>query len=155
MGIQASYSSGLNGIMIDLSGPVDPDSLDADDFRFMFTYGSGIGRYIGLATGSDAVIDEQGELDAIDSFGGFFGHRHAWSKTLRSSIVYSSLEVDNDTSLTGDLVTESIQSIHLNLIYAPISNLTLGVEYIKGNRELENGADGDLDRIQFSTKYVL
>ena len=127
----------------------------ADDIRFMGSFGSGIGRYLGLAITSDAVIDHEGDLEVIDSYGGFIAYRHMWNEKLRSTLSYSVFSADNETLYTGQSVTKSADSIHLNLIYSPIKPLSIGVEYIRANRELENGFDGALDRLQFSAKYVL
>jgi hypothetical protein len=32
--------------------------------------------------------------------------------------------------------------------------MDFGIEYMRANREVESGADGDLDRFQFSAKYA-
>ncbi|TMP26646.1 porin, partial [Pseudoalteromonas rubra] len=41
-----------------------------------------------------------------------------------------------------------------NLLYSPVKKLTFGVEFKHAERETESGADGDLDRLQFSAKYA-
>ena len=148
----ANYDSTTSAYGISVAGKV---KLGADDIRFMGSYGSGMGRYIGLAITSDAVLDDQGELEAIDSYGGFIAYRHLWNEKFRSTLSYSTFSADNETRYTGQSATKSADSIHLNLIYSPIQSLSIGVEYIRANRELENGYDGDLDRLQFSAKYVL
>ncbi len=59
----------------------------------------------------------------------------------------------NETSLTGLGITKGAQSAHLNLIYTPLPKLDLGAELIWGQRELENGDRGDLNRLQTHVKY--
>jgi hypothetical protein len=39
-------------------------------------------------------------------------------------------------------------------MYSPTKNLTFGGEYILAEREVENGADGDLNRLQFTSKWA-
>jgi hypothetical protein len=125
-----------------------------DDFRWMASAGSGLGRYIGLNTANGAVLDANGNLEAIDSMGIFGSYRHFWNEKWRSNFTLGYLNVDNDTELTGTVVTSKSQSLHINLIYSPVPKMDFGVEYMHANREIESGLDGDLDRIQFSAKYA-
>lgn len=124
-----------------------------DDIRWMATYGSGTGRYLGLNTANDAVLDADGNLEAIDQFGGFVAFRHFWQPKWRSSFTLSYLSIDNDTTLTGTGVTKDVYSIHANLLYEPLPKLVIGGEVMYAEREIESGLDGDLTRFLFSTKY--
>lgn len=124
-----------------------------DDIRYMVTGGSGISRYIGLALNNDAVLDSTGDLDNIDMIAGFVGWRHVFSPKLRTNIFYSRADYDQDTALTGLLITKGAQSGHVNVIYTPLPKLDLGAELIWGQRELENGDRGDLNRLQTHVKY--
>lgn len=148
-----SVDSDTSAFGVSVSGKFKVGQLD--DIRFMASTGSGMGRYQGLAVTSDAVFDANGELEAIDSYGGFVAYRHFWTEKIRSTASYSFFSADNDQQLTGVNVTESAESLHLNLLYSPVKRFTFGVEYIMANRELESGHDGDLDRLQFSAKYAL
>ena len=127
---------------------------ERDDFRFMASTGSGMGRYMGLNTANGAVLDANNNLEAIDSTGIFGSYRHIWNDQWRSNLTLGYLTVDNDTSLTGMGVTEEAKSLHVNLIYSPVPKMDFGIEYMHAERELENGADGELDRLQFSARYV-
>lgn len=127
--------------------------LGRDDIRWMATIGSGLGRYLGLNTANGAVLTSTGELEAIDSAAAYISYRHLWNDQWRSNFTYGVLSIDNDTALTGLGVTESAQSFHINLIYSPQPKIDLGVEFMHADRELESGADGDLDRLQMSAKY--
>ena len=71
----------------------------------------------------------------------------------RSSLFYSTARYDNDVLLTGTGITESLDSWHAALIYSPFPKLDVGAEYMVGNRELESGADGELQRLQMHVKY--
>jgi hypothetical protein len=124
-----------------------------DDFRWMATYGEGIGRYVGLNTANDAVLDAAGNLDAIGTSSAFASFRHFWSEKWRSNFTLGYLSVDNDVSLTGGGVTKNASSMHVNLIYNPLPKLDFGVELMYADRETENGADGDMTRMMFSAKY--
>lgn len=127
---------------------------NSDDIRFTMTWGSGIGRYVALATSADAVVDGQ-DIEAIDVAAGYIAYRHAWSDKLRSNATISAFQADNDIVLTGTGVTKRVVSGSINLLYSPVPKIMLGVEYRHAERKVESSADGSLDRLQFSAKYFL
>jgi hypothetical protein len=127
---------------------------EKDDFRWMASYGGGMGRYIGLNTANGAVLDADGKLHAIDSAGIFGSYRHFWGPKWRSNLTLGYLAVDNDTDLTGMGVTKKAASVHVNLIYSPQPKLDFGIEFLYADRKVESGADGDMTRLQFSGKYA-
>jgi hypothetical protein len=49
---------------------------------------------------------------------------------------------------------QSTQSAHVNLVWSPVANTDVGVEYIVANRRTEDGASGRLNRLQASAKYT-
>lgn len=124
-----------------------------DDLRYQLTVGSALGRYIGLTVTGDAVQEANGDLEDIGGHAGYVAWRHAFSKQLRSNLMFARSDYDNDVDLTGTGVTKNVQSFRLNLIYSPLPKLDVGAEYMRGTRELESGADGDIDRLQFMVKY--
>lgn len=125
-----------------------------DDLRFMLNTGTGMGRYIGLNTANGAVLDSNGELQAIDSSGISIAYRHIWNEQWRSNFMYSAFSADNDTNLTGTAVTKQTSSVRANLMYSPTKELTFGGELAYAKRETESGLEGDLNRIQFTAKYA-
>ena len=127
---------------------------EKDDIRWMASGGSGLGRYLGLNTANGAVLDDEGNLEAIDSYAIFGSYRHFWNEKWRSNLTLGYLNVDNNVDLTGLGVTSDASSLHVNLIYSPVPKMDFGIEYMHANREVESGIDGDLDRIQFSAKYA-
>ena len=147
-GIDADTSS----FGISASGKVN---FGQNNLKFMLTQGSGLGRYVGLNVAHGAVLDGD-DLDAIDSTSGFIAYQQHWNSQWRSTFLYSFFSADNNTDLlavTGD-PTEMSQSYSANLLYSPVKKLTFGVEFKHAERELESGADGDMERLQFSAKYV-
>jgi hypothetical protein len=139
------------GFGVSVSGKIKVGSRD--DLRFMVTGGSGIGRYIGLNTFNDAALNTDGNLEAIDGLAAFVAYRHVWTDQLRSSFYYSALQADHDTALVSSAVTKRVHSLHANLLYSPVTKVTVGVEVMHAERELENNSDGSMNRIQFSAKY--
>ena len=101
----------------------------------------------------DAVLDATGKLEAIQATGYALAYKHSWDNKWRSSFIYSALDIDNDAELTGLAVTDSTSSYAVNLIYQAASKLMFGVEVRHAPREVLSGAEGDLNRVQFSAKY--
>jgi len=128
--------------------------LGRDDIRFTVSGGDGIGRYIAINTVNDAAVDPSGDLEAFSAYAAFIAYRHMWSEKWRSTLTVSTLRADHDVPLTGDAVTKSVASASLNLLYSPVQKITLGAEFRHAQREVESGADGSLDRLQFSAKYM-
>lgn len=145
--------------------------------------GPGIGRYlmvpqdtslaIGVAPngaansnpGSGAVLGPDGKLRAIFSYGGSAWYRHYWSKTWRSNIVGGYQKVGNPDDTLPINYLDTIATIHTNLIWSPLPQLGLGLEYVYGylglrgqtdaNRLLGYGDHGKMNRVQFSVQYNL
>ena len=145
------------GIATSLSGRFNIGS--SDDIRWMASYGQGIGRYLGFGLGADSVLDANGELHSQDGAGGFVSWRHAFNDKLRSNLMYSVAQFDNDRDLVGwgpgsFGVTKGSQSVHANLIYSPFPRLDIGAEIGWAERELEDDRKGDLKRVQTTVKYT-
>jgi len=140
------------GYGLSLSGKLKAG--ERDDFRWMASAGKGMGRYMGLNTANGAVLDMDGNLKAIKSWGAFGSYRHFWNQQWRSNLTLGYLAVDNDIDKTGTGVTKKASSVHANLIYSPLAKLDFGIEFMYAKRKVESGADGDLTRVQFSAKYA-
>ncbi|HUR41421.1 MAG TPA: DcaP family trimeric outer membrane transporter [Verrucomicrobiae bacterium] len=136
---------------LNLSGKVD--TFGKDDVRFGVTAGDGVGRYLGLATIADAVVDADNGLEPIAAAAGYVAYRHVWSARWRSTATVAALEADNPAELTGPRATRGVQSAHVNLLFSPADKLTFGLEGMHAVREVEDGEDGSLSRLQFAAKY--
>lgn len=127
---------------------------NGDDFKFMLSHGQ-LGRYIALNAFRDGAVEADGDIELITTMGGYMAYRHMWSDKLRSTISYAYSEADNPDSLSAsNAVTKSVSNANINLMYSPTKNLTFGGEYILAEREVESGADGDLNRLHLTTKWV-
>ncbi|WP_423897615.1 DcaP family trimeric outer membrane transporter [Candidatus Pelagadaptatus aseana] len=122
---------------------------NGNDLKFMYTTGNP-GRYLALGTWEDAYVDGS-DLKALDVDGWYIAYKHKWNSKWRSNFVYAASEADNP--LDGDS-TESIYNANINLIYSPTPKMSLGAEYVTGEKELKNGDDGDATRVQFTAKYA-
>jgi hypothetical protein len=128
-----------------------------NDLRFMVNYGNALGRYMGLNSYNDGYIADDGSIETIDQWGAFLAYQHYWTPKWRSTLSVSASGADNPSSSefmdTGAL-NESYQSVHLNLNYLPAPRMQIGGELIYGHRELEDGREGDLYRLQFAVKHA-
>jgi outer membrane DcaP-like protein len=123
--------------------------------------GRGISRYIQDTSGLgiDAEVTSavtKPHLRATPDVGVEAAYQHYWTKTLRSSAVYSYAAVQNaalSSFVPGTTFNHSNYSA-ANLIWNPFgSSLNLGAEFLYGWKQLQNGSKGNAPRIQFSAKY--
>ena len=134
---------------LSLSGKLN---FGKDDVRWMALYGN-LGRYVGLNFANDAVLDGSGDLDSIDGWAGFVAYRHFWTDRWRSTVTAAMQDYDNDVNLTGGLAADNSWSWTANVFYSPLPKLDIGAEYRGAKAEREDGKDGDLRRLQLTTKY--
>ncbi len=126
---------------------------ERDDIRFMATYGKGMGRYIGLAFITSAVIRDDLGLETINSYNGYLAYLHHWNDKWKSSFNASFLEATNPEEYTGPNVNKSAWSVSGNLIFQPAPQFFIGAEIMHATRELEGGMDGSFTRFQISAQY--
>jgi len=155
MGRQIAYNDGTNddskiGYGVSFSGKYVLGN--GDDIKFMASQGH-LGRYMALNAFRDGSVDADGDIELISALGGYVAYRHLWSDKLRSTISYAYGTADNPDEVVAD-VTKTISNTNVNLMYSPTKKLTFGAEYILAERETESGADGDLNRLQFTSKWA-
>jgi hypothetical protein len=124
-----------------------------DNLRFSLSYGNGLGRYLSYNAFNDATLIAGSGLELSEILGGFVSYQHWWGETLRSSFIAGYAYADNDVVVAPADTNRSFYSTHLNLIWSPTLNTSIGIEWLHGYRELEDGRDGELDRIQFTSTY--
>ncbi len=119
--------------------------------KYSLAYGN-LGRYIALSAFGDGGIDNSGDIDLTTVVGGYLAYEHHWNKKLRSTIqaAYATADLGDGVADTN---TETVQNYNVSLVYSPLPKLDFGGALIFAERELENGDDGDLTRLQFTAKY--
>lgn len=121
-----------------------------DDIKFMLSHGT-LGRYIALNAFNDAAVQADQSIDLTEVTGGFVAYRHWWSDKTRSTFQYATSTADLADGLSG-AVTKEVSNFEVSLITSPTKNLDFGAGFIQADRELENGVDGTLTRLQFFGK---
>ncbi len=137
------------GGAISMAGKIN--TLGSDNIRFMLNYGHAISRYEENSFFADATINQNHAIDLITSYSGMLAYQHWWNNTWRSNWVYGITYADQPAFAA--LANQQSQSLHANLLWNPISQATIGLEYIYANRELLNHQNGELHRLQFSTRF--
>jgi hypothetical protein len=117
-------------------------------------FGSGVGRYIESfgGTASDAVLTAGGSLEALDAWAWVLGYTHQWNQLLASTASIGTAEIDNDPD-QGATAIKSAKSAHANLVFTPTRRVIIGGELMWGERENNDGSDGDATRLQVSVQY--
>jgi len=140
-----------------VAGKIFLDAAKRYDLRFMATYGSGIARYVGINFAPDAVLATgTNQLRRVDSFAALAAVRLGWTPKLRSTLMASYQSADYASGLpiaSLAAFNDSAWSAAGNLFWSPAPGLDLGIEYRHALRQLVNGADGKLDRLEFAAKY--
>ena len=126
-------------------------TIGKDDVRFALSAGNAIGRY---SNGffPDGVVGADGQIRLAKQWAWYAAYRHFWQDQLRSNVVLSGASESNPPDAPAS-INRSTQSAHVNLIWNPVSNTDLGIEYIYANRQTEDGLKGHLNRLQASAKY--
>ncbi|WP_446809903.1 DcaP family trimeric outer membrane transporter [Methylomonas sp. 2BW1-5-20] len=158
VGRQLRYTNGTTGYRqadwgggVNLAGRIN--TLGLDNIRFMAHYGKGDARYVSTNnTFADAALDNHGAINLVDAYGGMLSYQHWWDKQWRSSVTYGFAQVDYP-AYANAVLSRQVQSVHANLLWSPVSQAMLGLEYTYATRELIDGRDGVLQRVQFSAKY--
>lgn len=125
------------------------DVGDRDKLFAQTTYGPGVGRYRG---GITAVPDASGNLDAVETFGVMGAYEHHWSSEWRSTATYS-WGKGHLPAGTVPTTIESLSYLAANLIWQFSDRAWVGVEYLYGSNETEDGARGEANRVQISMHF--
>jgi hypothetical protein len=146
------------------SGSLSTKRFDKrDHLDFQLIGGRGVGNYINdlrSVGGQDAVFNPQtGDLEALPVIAGYLAYQHWWKspdsrwlRNLRSTFVMSLVEVDNHDFQPDTAYKRTIRSTS-NLIWSPINEIDLGLEFLWGKRMNENGNDGSAIQLQFVATF--
>jgi hypothetical protein len=142
---------------------VERDCSELSDYvMFTTTWGSGIGHYFADLRSISAVNDAAytpGELNALPIFAYYVGYQHDWTACLRSTAVYSHIDLDTSVSTAAapyrrgnyysvNLILHSEPCIRPNAATpGALHAFMTGIEYLYGDREDSGGNIGSAQRI--------
>jgi len=111
-----------------------------------YTMGEAISSY--LVFGGPDVFDTGGTDVVIESEGITVGLGHRFNDKWAIGAAYGRRE-DDIGAPTG---TRSLETLHFNVMYTPVENISVGLEYFTGERELFNATRVRADRLQASVQ---
>jgi hypothetical protein len=140
------------------SNPVhedNPTGLQRSRILLQYTCGWGIGRYIQDTAG----LGLDGQVNPTDSAfslpwvaGWSASYEHWFSEKWLSNLTYSQVQVGNTDGQPGTTYSGA-KYLAASLWYIPIRNLSLGVEYLWGERENLDAQRGRANRLNSLVQY--
>ncbi|MGB5814666.1 MAG: DcaP family trimeric outer membrane transporter, partial [Thermoanaerobaculia bacterium] len=164
VGQESSDKATTFGWGFSFSGNLTTKKFDKrDHLNFQVNFGKGIGRYIndlGTIGGQDAAIDpETGDLEALPAYSGFLAYQHwwlspdsRWLRNLRSTFVLSLVRVNNYDFQPDSAYKRTVRNSY-NLIWSPINEIDLGIEFIWGERLNKSENKGTAAQLQFVSTF--
>jgi len=129
--------------------------FENDKLTGQVSYGHGIARYVNDLGGQDldAALDH-GSFKAIPAFATMAGYTHQWSDHWRSTVSGGYVRVNAPESL-GPFTVDNTFYGSVNLVGHPTTSFRMGLEYLYGRKETENGAERDAHRLDLVVRYDL
>jgi hypothetical protein len=133
------------------------DLTKADSLQLLGVYGKGVGG-MGNDTSflnSDAAFDADGDFEALGYWSLSTGFTHRWNQSLRSTITYGYVNLDNTSGQTPTFYHTSHYA-SANIVWQLRKRLSIGFETLYGLMEARNGVDSnDHWRLQVGMVYSL
>lgn len=145
-----------------------------DTIGGVLNYGKGLGRYVNGSAEDYYLVNSCGgpgtaptqncaDIKAVSTIGGWLAFTHYWADNLRSNLIggtqYASIPVSQLGSAANGQ-TDQITSAHINLIWNPVSKVSIGLEYMMGWRTVASSHDtgqgqtsGNAQRLQLGMQY--
>jgi hypothetical protein len=117
--------------------------------KLLAQYNEVNGDYDYLFGANGYSVNDDGSLTFDKNRGMVFGIAHVFNERLRSNFSFSANK--GKTATTFD--NKSLQLMHVNVIYSPITNVELGAEYIYGERKTFSDESGKLSRLNLLARY--
>ncbi|HBL46910.1 MAG TPA: hypothetical protein DDZ90_26340, partial [Planctomycetaceae bacterium] len=114
-------------------------------------FGEGIGSYRSLPDAAPTAANQAGLLPM---FGWMVGLTHDWNDSLSSNFTYAENSLDT-TAFQSPTDVKQITYLAANLIWSPMNNVKIGVEYLYGTKDNVGGDSGDAHRLQTSFIFDL
>ena len=118
---------------------------------FGFVGGKGIGRYMATSFFPSATITDENKLEAQLSWGTHLAYEHWFNPKVRLNIATGKVETNN--VLTLGTIDKKAWSEHIGIQYNPLKKLLLGIEYVHGERILQNKERYAVDRLYLRGSY--
>ncbi len=134
-----------------------------DNLKWQMNFGEGLGRYVNDTSsvgGLDAVFDPSGNLKALPLFAAYVAYQKYWRrdptavfggkgllKDVRSTLVWGFVDINNFDFQPADAYNKT-QRASVNVIWSPLAQIDLGLEYLWGTRRNKDGNRGRSSQLQ-------
>lgn len=146
-------SSSEMGYMVNYQGQVNV--LEKDKLLYSAVYVDGAGRYINHPQTS-GYLNADNELETVEGFGWNLGYQRHWNPEWQTAVTYgqTSFDADDWGRVAGRFGRfENTAGLHMNLLWKPIPNALIGVEYMYGEVENDVGDDGNAQRLTAAARF--
>ncbi len=123
-------------------------------------FGYGTSRYFRGQPAALAVTGISGPslgVRTVRTFGGYAWIRHQWTDTIQTNLAYGRNDGDVEQRIAKALIPAGTLdvhwSIHANIVYEPVKNVALAIEYIMVKSQFHNARESTVQRVQFSAIY--
>ncbi|MGZ4974122.1 MAG: DcaP family trimeric outer membrane transporter [Limisphaerales bacterium] len=143
------------GLMAATSLNICKDSVQAQA-----TFGDGYFHYMndnftyGGFNGGDAAFDSSNNLKALQCYSGMLGYTHNWCDKWRSTATVGYVNLKNEFS-EGPLAYHHTLYTSANIVYQLRKRVSIGLEGLYGKKEVKDGAEGDVFRLQLGVQWGL
>jgi hypothetical protein len=140
------------------SNPVrkdNPTGLERSRILLMYNFGWGIGRYIQdtAGLGLDGQVDPAtGAFDTVYAVGWSASYEHWFNERWLTNVTYSPTLVGSTPGQLGSTYTGA-KYLTAALWFIPIRNMSIGAEYVWGERENLDEQQGRADRVNALFQY--
>lgn len=154
-GSRVTSNDAAFGWGVNVSGKIKLYGLD--DIRIDAQYGVGLGRYVAFSAFAAGSIDAEGNIELQPTYGGHIGYRHWWSQKWRSTLAFSYAGTNNDLENINisdrEKVNSDVYGSQLNLLWIPVPNGLVGLEYSQALRTVESGKEGNMHMVTLLVRY--
>jgi hypothetical protein len=133
----------------------DPSGLTRSRILLQYTFGWGIARYIQdtAGLGLDGQVDPfTGDFDTLYATGWTATYEHWYSAHWLSNFTYSQVDTESFAGQPASTY-ESADYLAASLWWIPVVNLSIGTEYLYGERVNINSDQGAAHRINALVQY--
>jgi len=126
---------------------------EKDNVCFNIQFGDGFGGQLKSGP-ADAVVNlTTSELTKIKLFSTYGGFQHWWTESFRTNVACGYNSADNPAFIDGGALKSTLYAAG-NLVWNPLEKVTIGVEYLYGNRKNEDGVSGEANRLLLSSRFI-
>ena len=133
----------------------NPSGMTRSRILLQGTWGPGVGRYVNdlAGQGFDAQVDPiTGAFNLVEATAFNASYEHWYSETWLSNFTFGNVIVDNNAGQPGTTYDEAKYAA-ASLWWLPVPRMSLGIEYLFGERENLDGQDADAQRLGALFQY--